>query len=98
MRDGIESDRAQAVLAHEADGVLRVPRADVHDELSRLRSELGECLEQPVGAARAQTAVKLRAFLRPDLPVELLDGRSRVHRAERRSNSCPAKVRSTFAG
>jgi len=97
VRDRVERDRAQAVLLDEPDRVLRVPRADVDYELTGLGAELREDVEQPLGAARGRRK-RERLVIGPELAVELLDCRPRAHRAKRRSNSRPAKVRSTFAG
>ncbi len=74
---------------HEPDRVLRVAGTDVDDELIALGPEAREHLEQPLGAARIEAFAELvgkRAVLGPDLAVELLDGRLRVHRAKRSSN------------
>ena len=67
-----------------------VPRADVDDELPRLRAEVGEGFEQPFGAAWLEGALQLeieRIPVRPEFSVELLDRSLRVHRAKRGSNS-----------
>ena len=72
----IEGDRAEPVVAHEANRVTGVPCADVDHELSSLRAELGERVEQPLCAAWLEALLQLgveRAFLGPELAVELLD-------------------------
>ena len=75
--DGIERDRAQSVLADEPDRVRRVARADVDEQLTGSRPELGERLEEPVRAARVEALLELgrecRAVVRPDLAVQFLD-------------------------
>src|SRR5205085_6162460 len=73
----VERDGAQSVRGHEPDRVACVARADVDEELSRLRAERGEGVEQPVRSPRLETPRELFVESRiagPEL-VELLDRR-----------------------